>query len=125
MFADLVREEIANAMHVTFFFTVTADEAISLKSEQFCLHYTQRIFIDCSASHNTAGVVRGIENGLNLFELQEIPIVAQLYHGFSVMSGHLTGVQHTKEGYPCTYTVSFTRLNWFWFNHAKLRDIKI
>lgn len=109
--AELVREEIANAVRETGFFTVIADEAKSSKSEQLsvCIRYAEKLqvkerlicFIDCSASRDAAGIVEGIKKGLESSGLQDVPIVAQSYDGASVMSGHLTGVQQRiKEDYP-------------------------
>lgn len=102
MCAELVREEIANAVQETGFFAVIADEAKSSKTEQLsvCIRYTEGLqvkerficFIDCSDSRSAAGIVDGIKNGLRSCGLQDIPIIAQSYDGASVMSGHLSGV---------------------------------
>lgn len=66
MCADFVEEEIANAG-----LTIIVDKAKSSKSEQLsvCIRYIEKLqvterficFIDCSASRNAAGIVRGIK----------------------------------------------------------------
>ncbi len=81
--AELVREEIANAVRETGFFTVIADEAKSSKSEQLsvCIRYAEKLqvkerlicFIDCSASRDAAGIVEGIKKGLESCGLQDRP----------------------------------------------------
>lgn len=92
-------------------FTLMCYEARSQKEEylSICIRYTYNllvceqvfVFINCSLSRDSSSLSNFIFDTLKELDLNYVPMLAQLYDGTNVMSGHISGVQtRVCEKYP-------------------------
>uniref|UniRef100_H3ARC9 DUF4371 domain-containing protein n=1 Tax=Latimeria chalumnae TaxID=7897 RepID=H3ARC9_LATCH len=102
--ADLVLKRIAEEVQNVGFYCLIADEGRCFKPERLsiCVHYVGAnlnvheqflLFKDCSGSQNADEIYSSLKERIETVGISDVPLVAQVYDGASVMSGNTNGVQ--------------------------------